>query len=203
MVTHPLWRPYTPSANAERQAERIAHRQAQPGPLHVSRASGWETRYRVVEQLVRVTIPDQVLQLRHVGSTAVNGLLAKPVLDVDLVVPAVADEPAYLPRLEAVGFRLIFRDEVGGDAHRQLTFEVPNTNLHVWSPGATEPQRHAVFLAWLRGHAEDRERYAAVKRLAAAGDGSRYNDLKSEVVYDIYERAFLADPSYPHDPQPR
>lgn len=122
----------------------------------------------------------------------------------DLTVPNAEDEPGYLPPLEAVGFRLIFRDNVGGDVHRQLTLGSPNTNLHVWSPRAAEPQRHDIFSRWLRAHEADQERYGAAKRLAASGDASRrYNDSKSAVIYDIYERAFLADPSHLHDPHPR
>ncbi len=109
-----------------------------------------------------------------------------------------------MPRLEAAGFRLIFRDVMSGDPHRQLTFARPNTNLHVWSPGAIEPQRHVVFADWLRTNLTDRLRYNAAKAAASAGDGSaRYNDLKAAAVYDIYERAFTADAQHAHDPHPR
>lgn len=203
MATHPLWQPYTSSANALRQSGRIAHRQVQPGPLQTRRA-GWAKEYRALRQLIENPIRDQVLEIRHVGSTAITGLIAKPVLDIDLTVPAADQEQAYLPHLEAVGFRLIFRDDIGGDVHRQLTLGAPNTNLHVWSPGAAEPQRHAMFVRWLRTHEADRKRYAAAKQLVAGREGStRYNDSKSAVVYDIYERAFLADPSHLHDPQSR
>ena len=203
MATHPLWRPLLPLANADRQSQRVAHRQVGPGPLH-EHQDRWDAEYSGVRQLIETTIPDQVLGISHVGSTAVHGLIAKPVLDVDLTVPDVENEPAYVPRLEAVGFRLIFRDEIGGDAHRQLTFEIPNTNLHVWSPAAVEPQRHELFTRWLGANETDRERYATAKRAAVSADGlSSYNDLKSAVVYDIYERALLADLSHHHDPQPR
>ena len=60
------------------------------------------------------------------------GLTAKPVIDIDLTVLDVDDEDSYVPRLEGAGFTLIFRDRLGGDAHRQLTF----ADLHVWGPGA-------------------------------------------------------------------
>lgn len=146
---------------------------------------------------------DQLVTISHVGSTAVPALIAKPVIDGDLTVPDVDEEVAYIPRLEAVGFRLIFRDDLGGDAHRQLTFAVPNANLHVWGATAVEPQRHLIFTRWLKDDPVDRERYAAAKLDAAGADGTRrYNDHKSAVVYDIYERAFSADLGHDHDPQP-
>lgn len=182
---------------------RVAHRQVQPGPLQ-DHQDRWQRDYETIRELVKSVIPDPVLGIHHVGSTAVPGLIAKPVIDVDLTVPDVEDEGAYLPQLEAVGFRLIFRDDLAGDPHRQLTFAVPNANLHVWSPGAGEPQRHQFFTRWLKAHPADRERYAAAKTEAVGGGGARrYNDSKSAVVYDIYERAFLADPSHEHEPQPR
>lgn len=203
VATHPLWRPYSSSANAVRQASRIARRQVQPGPLQ-EHQNRWAKEYAALRQLIEDAIPDQVVAVSQVGSTAVAGLLAKPVIDVDLTVPDAADEPSYLSRLEAAGFRLIFRDDIGGDAHRQLTFGAPNANLHVWSPDAVEPRRHAMFTGWLRTHPADRDRYAAAKRAATDRVGGlRYNDSKSAVVYDIYERAFIADPSHVHDPQPR
>ena len=203
VVAHPLWRPYAPTANADRQAQRVGQRQVPPGPLQAHQER-WALDYAELEALIGSALGERQLSIHHVGSTAVPGLTAKPVIDIDLTVPDVADEDNYLPHLGRTGFTLIFRDSLGEDAHRQLTFAAPNANLHVWSPGAVEPQRHLLFLRWLSDHPDDRDRYAAAKLEAAgAGRGRRYNDLKSAVVYDIYERAFLADPTYDHDPQPR
>ncbi|WP_277871098.1 GrpB family protein [Agromyces albus] len=203
MTTHPLWRPFAPWANAARQRQRIAFRQTDPGVIQ-EHTTAWLDDFRMVRRVVTDAIDDQVLAIRHVGSTSVPGLVAKPVIDVDLTVPDVEEEPAYLPRLEAAGFRLIFRDEMAGDPHRHLTFAIPNTNLHVWNRGAVEPQRHALFTEWLRVNAPDRQRYNDAKTAATDAAGSvRYNDLKAAAVYDIYERAFIADPRHHHDPQPR
>lgn len=203
MVVHPLWRPFAPYANAARQSERVAYRQADPGPLEL-RLTAWDAEYTDVSRLIVAAISDQALRLSHVGSTAVPGLLAKPIVDLDLIVVDVEDEDAYVPPLELVGFRLIFRDDLAGDAHRQLSFEYPNANVHVWSPRAVEPERHELLNRHLQRHEAARERYAQAKRVAAEGDGSStYNDLKAAVIYDIYEQAFLTDPSHHHDPQPR
>lgn len=67
-------------------------------------------------------------------------------LDIDLLLEDVSDESSYLAQLEAFGFRFIFRDDLAGTPHRQLTLAEPNTNLHVWNPDAIEPQRHEIFL---------------------------------------------------------
>lgn len=203
MRTHPLWRPFNPVANAERQGERVATRQTQPGAVQAYDA-GWHDQFETIRSAISQAIGEQALSIRHVGSTSVPGLAGKPVIDVDLTVPDVEDEHGYLAPLESAGFRLIFRDVMSGDPHRQLTFASPNANLHVWSPGAVEPQRHAIFADWLRRSVSDQARYNAAKTAAStAGGTARYNDLKAAAVYDIYERAFIADPRHDHDPHPR
>lgn len=202
MTTHPLWRPLLLGANAARQNQRVARRQTEPGPLRPHDPQ-WSSDYTAVERVITAAIPDQALAVQHAGSTAVAGLIAKPIIDIDLTVRDVDDESSYLPQLEHAGFRLIFRDEMAGEPHRHLTFAEPNTNLHIWNPGAVEPRRHALFVSWLRSNADDRRRYNEGKAGAAANaEGGRYNDLKAIVVYEIYERALQADPCHPHEPQP-
>lgn len=164
----------------------------------------WAADFQVLGRLIGQAVPGQVLAIRHVGSTAVARLMAKPVIDIDLIVPDVEDEGSYLPELRDAGLRLIFRDTFAGDVHRQLTCANPNANIHVWNADAIEPRRHLLFVDWLQANERDREFYNETKRLAVAATGShRYNDLKAAAVYDIYERAFIADPNHHHDPQPR
>ena len=199
MTTHPLWRPLVHDANAARQGQRVARRQTEPGPLREHDPS-WRADAEHITGVIREALGERVLGLRHVGSTAVPGLVAKPIIDLDLTVRDVGDESSYLPQLEAVGFRLIFRDDLAGEPHRQLTFADPNANLHLWNPGAVEPRRHGLFIDWLRRDDVDRRRYDEAKRAAVAARGdARYNDLKSEIVHAIYERAFRADPDHGHD----
>ena len=63
-----------------------------------------------------------MLALDHVGSTAVPGLAAKPVIDVDLTVADSSDEASYVPDLQRVGFELTIR-EPGWHEHRLLQGE--------------------------------------------------------------------------------
>jgi GrpB-like predicted nucleotidyltransferase (UPF0157 family) len=204
MPTHPLWRPYERADLEEVTKARVGGQP--PRKIEVVRYDeSWPADFERMAERVRSALGDRVLALEHIGSTSVPGLAAKPVIDADLVVADSADEAAYVPDLEAVGFRLHIR-EPDWEEHRLFTVEDPPTHLHVFSPAATEPRRHIAFRDWLRKHADDRAAYAALKsELGSRGftDGMDYNNHKAELVYDIYERILTADPAHPHDPQAR
>lgn len=160
---------------------------------------GWPADFERVAARIRAALGDRVLELHHVGSTSVPGLPAKPVIDVDLVVADPADEPSYLPDLEAVGFVHRIR-EPWWHEHRLLTYADPVAHLHVFGPDCPEVVRHQMFQAWLRDHPDDFTAYADAKREAATemnerpggGTGMDYNRHKEPVVRAIYERMFRA-----------
>lgn len=107
------------------------------------------------------------------------------------------EESSYVPALEQIGFTLVVR-EPWWNEHRLLRGSDPASNLHVFSTGNVELARHRIFRDWLREHPEDRQRYAAAKRLASqqttalAGDVEDYNARKEVVLREIYAKAFLA-----------
>lgn len=141
---------------------------------------------------IRDALPGTVLELHHAGSTAVADLPAKPVLDLVLVVADPADEAAYVPALEAIGYELRIR-EPDWYEHRVLRIvDELSVNLHVFGAGCVEVRRMLAMRDRLRADATDRERYAAVKRDLAARDWrtvQHYADAKSEVVAEILGRA--------------
>ena len=206
MRTHPLWNPFQTPSEEEINAERAKLGVWTPSPVEVVAPDpAWPQWYAAARDRVVAALGDRVLAIEHVGSTAVPGLWAKPMIDIDLTVADSADEDVWLPDLESAGFVLRVR-EPGWEEHRVLRGLVPTTNLHVFSPGAREPRRHRMFRDWLRAHPEDRDRYARVKReVAARGftDSMLYNNAKAWFVYDVYEKVFAGDPDHEHDPHPR
>ncbi len=172
-------------------------------PAHRARAvelvpydPDWPRHYETVASRIQDALGERALAIDHVGSTAVPGLDAKPVIDIDLTVADSADEADYLPPLEAAGFRLVVR-EPGWHEHRMLTGEKPRSNLHVFSPDCPETIRCRLFRDWLRDHPDDLERYREAKRAAVASTGpdghvADYNQLKQDVIRDIYDRLFRA-----------
>ena len=151
----------------------------------------WPGLYRREADRIRSVLGDRVVLLEHIGSTAVPGLAAKPIIDVLLVVPDPADEPAYVPDLEAAAYVLVIR-EPGWFQHR--CFKGPDTdvNLHVYPPGCQEIERSLLFRDRLRADPEERARYQRAKRELAERDWTyvqQYADAKTEVVEAIIARA--------------
>lgn len=157
----------------------------------------WPATYASVAAQITETLGWRALQVEHVGSTAVPGLPAKPVIDVDLVVADPADEDAYVPALVATGFVLRVREPWWWE-HRMLRLDAPRTNLHVFGPDAPEPVRHRLFRDWLRAHPDEIAVYRTAKlkaaeAAAAAGEHvMEYNARKQGVIREIHDRAFRA-----------
>lgn len=154
--------------------------------------SRWPLWYETTRARLTEALGDLVLDIEHVGSTAVPGLPAKPVIDIDLTVPDSADEAGYLPALDRIGFRLVLR-EPWWHGHRMLVSAADDVHLHVWPPGAPEPVRHRLFRDWLRTHPEDLRRYADAKRRLARDTAQRpgdYSLAKNDVIDGIFAKIF-------------
>jgi GrpB-like predicted nucleotidyltransferase (UPF0157 family) len=151
----------------------------------------WPQQFSLHAKHIRDALSERVLLLEHVGSTSVPGLSAKPVIDMVLAVSNSADEPSYVPPLEARGFVLRIR-EPDWFQHRLLKAPDIAGNLHVFSIGCEEIDRMLTFRDWLRMHDDDRRLYEDTNRKLAAQtwkDTQHYADAKSEVVREILSRA--------------
>lgn len=157
----------------------------------------WSAWYDELADRIRTALGWRALHVEHVGSTAVPGLPAKSIIDVDLTVADPDDEDAYVPALEAAGFELRVR-EPWWYRHRVLRSVDPRANLHVFGYDSPELVKHRIFRDWLRGNPDERDLYARTKRQAAedanaAGEHvMEYTARKERVVREIYHRAFVA-----------
>jgi GrpB-like predicted nucleotidyltransferase (UPF0157 family) len=151
----------------------------------------WPQLFASEAARVRLALGNDVLLLEHVGSTSVPGLAAKPWIDMVLVVTDSADEPEYVPALEAAGYELRIR-EPDWYQHRMFRRLDPGVHLHVFSPGCVEVERMLRFRDRLRSNESDRRLYERTKRELAQRDWvfvQNYADAKSTVVQEIITRA--------------
>src|SRR6516165_12119721 len=155
----------------------------------------WPAHFAREAARIRATLGGRAVQVEHVGSTSVPGLAAKPIVDILLAVPDSADEQAYVPALEAVGYVLRAREP---DWFEHRMFKGPDTdiNLHVFTAGAAEIDRMLLFRDRLRADDTDRDAYLQVKRDLAQRSWrhmQHYADSKSDIVQQIMARATAAN----------
>ena len=151
----------------------------------------WPAIYARLARDIANALGPKILLLEHVGSTAVPGLSAKPVIDIVLAVADSADENAYVQSLEAVGYVLKIR-EPDWFEHRLLKSPAFDVNLHVFSQGCAEIERMLAFRDWLRTREDDRLLYQRTKQDLASRTWKymqNYADAKSAIVNEILGRA--------------
>jgi GrpB-like predicted nucleotidyltransferase (UPF0157 family) len=191
--------PREPRTQAEIQAITVDMLKPLTGPIpFVEYDPQWPGLFAREEARIRGILGDRVVRLEHTGSTSVPGLAAKPIVDITMTVADVLDEPAWVPDLEAAGYRLVIREqEPEWYDHRVLKGPDTNINLHVFSAGCRELDRMVGFRDWLRTHEDDRKLYEATKRELLKREWTyvqNYADAKGEVVEQIAARAGIGGP---------
>lgn len=160
-------------------------------------SDAWRGQFQLLSKEIKEALGWRALVIEHVGSTSVDGLPAKPIIDIDLIVADPNDEASYVPALERAGFELRVR-EPWWFGHRVLRNVDPACHLHVFGYDSPEVIKHRIFRDWLRANTDDRDLYANTKREAAAlsraaGEHSmQYNARKELIIQEIYRKAFIA-----------
>ena len=186
-----------PLGNRALTEEQIrTHTVGEPKPLScqisiVDYDPQWPELFAREADRIRAVLGSRVLRIEHTGSTAVPGLVAKPIIDVLLVVADSGDETTYLPALEAAGYLLRIRETTWYE-HRMFKGPDTDINLHVFSSGCPEIDRMRMFRDWLRSNAADRDLYARTKLALAHQEWKyvqNYADAKTVVIEEIIARA--------------
>ena len=151
----------------------------------------WPKKFETHAGRIIEALGDAALRIEHIGSTSVPGLAAKPIIDILVVVQDSANESAYLPRLEAAGYRLRVR-EPDWNEHRMFRTPERDVHVHIYSTGCPEIERYLIFRERLRRNPDDRNRYERRKRELAMKEWpetNAYAEAKTEVIESIIAAA--------------
>lgn len=156
----------------------------------------WEVLYRDLERELARALAGLDARIEHIGSTAVSGLWAKPILDVGIAFPPGFDEDETTARLEAFG--LDFTGDLGDFGGRLFTAsaapDLVVLHVHVVSITNFQWRRYLSFRDALRTRTELANEYSRVKRNLAdqhPSDRQKYLDGKSVWIHDTIN---LVDP---------
>ena len=125
----------------------------QPGPIRlVAYDPEWPAQYDRIHDRLQGALGTRARMIEHIGSTAVPGLLAKPIIDVLVTVDDVEDEGAYASAITRLGYDLRVREP----GHRMFRPASLDAHVHVWNEGSREQRDYLLLRDWLRDSADDR-----------------------------------------------
>lgn len=147
-------------------------------------------------RIVRV-LGEIALRIDHHGSTAVPGLAAKPVIDIQVSVRNLQPMSAYGAALADLGYVHVPHADDAVCPFFHAPSEWPHTHhVHVVEAGGSEERRTLAFRDYLRQHADVARAYAALKRRLASTHGASgpagreaYTDAKTEFITRVTKRA--------------
>ncbi|MQA85728.1 MAG: GrpB family protein [Streptosporangiales bacterium] len=152
----------------------------------------WPALFGEMGGTLRAALGGVALRIDHIGSTAVVGLAAKPIIDVQISVAAFEPIEAFKDPLERLGY--VYR--ANNPERTKRYFREPpgsrRTHIHVRCAGTFSEQFPLLLRDYLRCHAAAAAEFATVKRRLAERfpyDGKGYTDAKNPYVWEIIRRA--------------
>jgi GrpB-like predicted nucleotidyltransferase (UPF0157 family) len=171
----------------------------------VSYDPAWPSAFGAEASRLRAALKAVALRIDHNGSTAIPGLAAKPIIDIQISVAALQPLSAYSPVLESLGYTHVPHpdDEFSPFFHRP--HEWPHTHhVHIVEGGGREERRTLAFRDYLREHRDVARAYEELKRTIAArtigvdqGSQEQYAMAKTDFIERVV--AVAIERGYPRD----
>jgi GrpB-like predicted nucleotidyltransferase (UPF0157 family) len=152
----------------------------------------WPPLFRKLANRALTAVGDVAVGAEHVGSTAVPGLAAKPIIDLDLVLRSTADIPIAIARLAPLGY--VHEGDLGIPGREAFRWPPSEPRHHLYALPADCPElrRHLAFREYLCTHPDAASAYGDLKRAAAQrypGDRAAYMEAKEALIRAILARA--------------
>ena len=151
----------------------------------------WPDRFRHLHDIIWPCICDVAVVIEHVGSTAVPGLSAKPIVDLDVVSPSRNDLPVIVARLAKLGYE--HRGNLGIEDREAFRAppNLPAHHLYVCPRDSMSLRNHLALRDHLRRHPSDAAAYSALKKQLAERyprDLDAYVAGKTDFILSILAR---------------
>ena len=156
----------------------------------------WKTAFEEIRNEIENVLCGLIIGIEHVGSTSVEGLSAKPCIDLDVVIKDYGVFDAVVRKLESIGY---IHEGNLGIADREA-FKYSNKphlmqhHLYVCPQYSEELHRHITFRDFLRSNPEAAKKYGMTKEAAAKlypDDIDKYIEYKTPCIQELYEMCGL------------
>ena len=151
----------------------------------------WKSDFEKIKEEIEYAIGDLIIGIEHVGSTSVEGLSAKPCIDIDVIIKDYSVFGTVVHKLEKIGYKhegdLGIKDR---EAFKYLDKPHLKTHhLYVCPQYSRELHRHITFRDFLRSNTEAVKKYSLVKETAAQlfpDNIDKYIEYKSPCIEELY-----------------
>ena len=151
----------------------------------------WKSDFEEIKREIEGAIGDLMIGIEHVGSTSVEGMSAKPIIDIDVIIKDYAVFEAVVRRLEAIGY--IHKGNLGIPDREAFKYSnkphLRQHHLYVCPQQSEELHRHITFRDFLAKNPKAVKKYSAVKEKAAQlfpDNIEKYIAYKSPCIEELY-----------------
>jgi GrpB-like predicted nucleotidyltransferase (UPF0157 family) len=155
----------------------------------------WKNRFTTIARRVAPLLGDNLVEVEHIGSTSIEGMFAKPQIDVLVVVKNIDAVARVRGDFEKNGFISQGRGYVADD-DEYFTEDGPEgkrlASVHILQEGNPKIRDYKVFRDYLKQHEADRNLYIETKRKlykSYADSYAQYDGGKKDVIEAIRGRA--------------
>ena len=156
----------------------------------------WKSDFEEIKREIESVIGDLIIGIEHIGSTSVEGLSAKPIIDIDVVIKDYSVFAAVVQKLETIGY--IHEGNLGIKDREAFKYQnkphLQKHHLYVCPQYSEELHRHVTFRDYLKNNREAVRKYSLVKETAAIlfpDDIEKYIDYKTPCIEELYMRCGL------------
>ena len=153
--------------------------------------AAWKSDFEKIKSEIECAVGDLIITIEHVGSTSVEGMSAKPCIDVDIVIRDYSVFDAVVRGFESIGY--IHEGDLGIKDREAFRYSekphLKNHHLYVCPQSSKELYRHITFRDFLRSHPDAAKKYSEVKETAARRypeDIDGYIRYKSPCIEKLY-----------------
>ncbi|QOR68112.1 GrpB family protein [Cytobacillus suaedae] len=153
----------------------------------------WEKAFLEEKNKIEEVIGKEIINIHHIGSTAVKNLSAKPIIDLGIEIHTFTDGPKFVSRLEKLGYS--YKGEnILPERHYFSKGEPRTHQIHMYESGNRYLLEHLAFRDYLRKNDDARLEYEKLKiELSQKNSDNKhqYADDKTKFVQEILKRNIL------------
>ena len=157
----------------------------------------WKKLFVKEKELITSKIFDFIIDIQHIGSTAIPGILAKPIIDIALAIKDLSKVEEIINPLQELDF--IYRGEQGVPGRHLFVKggeDFRTHHLHVMDRTTDEWRKHIRFREYLLSHPSDAKEYEQIKLALAEKyekDRGKYTEEKGKFILEILLKSITED----------